>query len=116
MLPSLKEGDIIIGLCKCHFRWIYSYGDYYCFIKEYDNKEILKSEYKGILHFGQRNTDLKKIYFNYKHNDKDIGELIKILTYAVYGKNNWSNNDRKRRGLNAIRIKEYMKKRNSQRH
>lgn len=110
MLPSLKEGDINIDLCRCHYKWIYSNGDYYCFIKEYDNAEILKLEYKGILHFGQKNTDLKHLYSYYK---KEVSELIRILAYEVYGENNWSNNDRRRRGLTALRIKEYMKKRNS---
>lgn len=28
----------------------------------------------------------------------------------MYGESNWSNNDRKRRGLTAIRIKEYMRR------
>ena len=113
MLPSLKEGNINIDLCRYHYRWIYSYGDYYCFIKEYDNAELLvKSEYKGIIHFGQRNTDLKHLYYYYK---KEVGELIRVLAYEVYGEDNWSNNDRKRHGLTAIRIKEYMKMRNSKR-
>lgn len=113
MLPSIKEGDICIDLGRCHYRWIYSYGDYYCFIKEYDHAELLQSNYKRIIHFGQRNTDLKHLFYCFP---KEVGELIRRLAYEVYGESNWSNNDRKRRGLPAIRIKEYTKKRNSNRN
>lgn len=51
------------------------------------------------------------LYFNYKErqtegNDKEskaYGELYRIIAFLLYGYGNWSNNDRRRKGLAPIR-------------
>jgi len=108
---ALIENEITIKSVRCYYRWVFSYGDYYCFIKEYDDKGNFKPYFEDILHFGQRNSDFRKIYYFLKSFNKDKAELIRILASNLYGQKNWSNNDRRRNGLSFINLKRLMNER-----
>ncbi|OWR32311.1 hypothetical protein CDO73_01495 [Saccharibacillus sp. O23] len=93
-------------------RIVYSYGDFVCFIKEYDENESLIKPVK-LIHFGHRNTDYRGYYYGMKNEHGDFAEIIKEIAYRIYEKGNWSNNDRKRKGLKPINVKRKMEKHNN---
>jgi len=92
-------------------RIVYSYGDFICFIKQYDSNRTLLKPVK-LIHFGHRNTDYQDYYYRMNIEYSEFAEIIKEIVYQIYGKGNWSNNDRKRKGLGAVNVKKKMEKHN----
>lgn len=48
-------------------------------------------------------SDFRKIYEQYSHSDY-YRELYRILAFTIYGYGNWSNNDRRHKGLPPVRF------------
>lgn len=106
MIPALLEKEISFENEKSRLRITCFQGDYLITVNRYsdDNQIVLKT--KLFLHLGHRNTRFREIYYAYR--DEGLNEVAKIFrefTFRIFGERNWSNNDRKRIGLNPISIK-----------
>lgn len=100
MLPALIDKQINFKNESCRLRVTSFHGDYLITVNQYseDNHSVLST--KVFLHFGHRNTRFREFYHAYRHKGFDeMAEIIRELAYRVFGEGNWSNNDRKRKGL-----------------
>ena len=108
MIPALIEKDISFENQNCRLRITCFYGDYLITVRQYNDEKELK-ETRVFLHFGHRNTRFLEIYYDYQNNGiNDMENVFRELTFQIFGNGNWSNNDRKRKGLTPISIKKMM--------
>ncbi|WP_047154400.1 hypothetical protein [Aneurinibacillus tyrosinisolvens] len=109
MKDALLEEKMLIDGYDCDVRVVFSFGDLIVFIKKYDMQDELTMPVH-YLHFGKHNTDLRQMYYWLKSEEegRDIAEIIRLIAYKMYGAGNWSNNDRRRKGLSAIQIKKFL--------
>lgn len=102
MLPALLEKEISFKNENCRLRITCFHGDYLITVSQYsDDNQLLKA--KLFLHFGHRNTRFREAFYAYRHDGfNEVAEIFREIAFRLYGKGNWSNNDRKRRGLTPV--------------
>jgi hypothetical protein len=109
VIPALIEREISFENESCRLRITCFHGDYLITVNQYsDENKLLKT--RLFLHFGHRNTRFREIFFEYRNKGiNDMAEIFRELTFQIYGNGNWSNNDRKCKGLTPISIKKFMR-------
>ncbi|NQX64631.1 hypothetical protein HQN90_00685 [Paenibacillus alba] len=110
LFPALLEKEISFENENCRLRITCFHGDYLITVNQHnDENQLLKT--RLFLHFGHRNTRFREIFYEYRNKGiNDMADIFRELTFRVFGNENWSNNDRKRKGLTTISIKKFMSK------
>lgn len=100
MLPAIIDREIIFDNENCRLRITSFHGDYLITVSQYsdDNQGVLNT--KLFLHFGHRNTRFRQTYYAYRREGfNEVAEIFRELAFRLFGEGNWSNNDRRRKGL-----------------